>query len=129
MTTQFDSGRSGRGGAYVSDRSGSLHARFMRRSAWALAPLGTLAAWIIVGLVGAPYEAARAQLGSPFPALVLIAFIGVALWHARLGVDTIVEDYVHDQALKAKAIAANKWLTLAIGVVWALSILLIAAPK
>ena len=129
MTTKFDSGRSGRGGAYVSDHSGSLHARFMRGSAWALAPLGVLAAWIIVGLVGAPYEAARAQLGRPFPALVLIAFIGVAVWHARLGVETIIEDYVHDEALKARAFAANKWLTLAIGAVWVLSILLIAAPK
>ncbi len=66
MTTQFDSGRSGPGAAYVSDHSGSSHARFMRRSAWALAPLGALAAWYVAGLVGAPYEAARAQSGTRF---------------------------------------------------------------
>lgn len=127
--TKFDSGRRGRGSAYVSDRSGSSHAQFMRRSAWALAPLGTLAAWFVAGLAGKPYEAARAHLGRPAPALVLIAFIGVAVYHARHGVETIIEDYVHDDAIKEKALSANKWLSMAIGVVWILSILLIAAPK
>ena len=69
MTTQFISGRTGRGAAYVSDASGAAHDRFMRLSAGALAPLGLLAAWYVVGLSGKSFEEARAEIGRPFPAV------------------------------------------------------------
>jgi succinate dehydrogenase / fumarate reductase membrane anchor subunit len=125
----FESGRTGKGAAYVSDGAGSLHARAMRLTSYALAPLAILSIWFIVDLVGKPYEAARAVVGRPFPAIVLIAFIAIVAYHARLGVDNIIEDYVHDHALKAKAIIANKWLITAVAAVWILSIMIIAAPR
>lgn len=129
ISTQFKSGRTGRGDAYVSDHSGSRHARFMRLSARALAPLGVLAAWYLVGVVGKPLEGVRAEIGRPFPALVLIAFIGVGMLHARQGAVEIIEDYIHDEGLKAKALIANKWLSIAIVAIWTLAILMIAAPR
>ncbi|MBY6241718.1 succinate dehydrogenase, hydrophobic membrane anchor protein [Methylosinus sp. Sm6] len=125
----FESGRSGKGAAFTSDHSGSLHALAMRHSACALAPLGLLSVWFIAHLSGQPYEAARAELGRPFPAIALIAFICIAAYHARLGMETIVEDYVHDAALKRRALTVNKWLTIAIGATWTLSIMIIAAPR
>lgn len=124
----FRSGRRG-GAAYESDHSGSLHARAVRLSALALAPLGVLALWYIVGAVGKPYEGVRAELGRPFPAIVLIAFIGVAVYHMRLGMNEIIEDYVHDEALRDASRLVNKWLSLAIGAVWALSIMIFAAAR
>ena len=121
MTTQFISGRTGRGAAYVSDASGAAHDRFMRLSARALAPLGLLAAWYVVGLSGKSFEEARAEIGRPF--------IAIATVHARKGVESIIEDYVHDDETKEKALRVNKWASLAIAVLWTLAILLIAAPK
>jgi succinate dehydrogenase / fumarate reductase membrane anchor subunit len=123
----FKSGRTGRGAAYVADRSGSKHTKIVRISAFLLAPLGVLALWFIAGAVGKSYEGVRAAIGRPFPAFVLIAFIVVAIYHARLGADNIIEDYVHDESLKAKAMAANKWFAVAIGLIWSLSVLAIAA--
>jgi succinate dehydrogenase / fumarate reductase membrane anchor subunit len=123
----FMSGRTGRGPAYAADRSGSAHTKVMRLSARALAPLAVIALWFIAGAVGNSYEGVRAVIGRPFPALALIAFVVVAAYHARLGADNIIEDYVHDEALKAKAMAANKWTAVAIGLLWSLSILAIAA--
>lgn len=125
----FESGRSGKGAAFTSDHSGSLHALAMRHSARALAPLGLLSVWFIAHLCGQPYETARAELGRPFPAITLIAFICIAAYHARLGMETIVEDYVHDEELKAKSLLVNKWLTVAIAATWTLSIMIIAAPR
>ncbi|OAI31738.1 succinate dehydrogenase [Methylosinus sp. R-45379] len=127
--SRFESGRSGKGDAFVSDRSGSLHALAMRHSARALAPLAVLSIWYLVGLVGKPYEAARAEIGKPLPAIALIAFIVVVAYHARLGVENIIEDYVHDEALKAKALIVNKWLVIAIAAIWTLAIMIIAAPR
>jgi succinate dehydrogenase / fumarate reductase membrane anchor subunit len=127
--TEFISGRTGRGAAYVADRSGVAHDRFMRLSARALLPLGLLSAWFFASLAGKPFEAARAELAHPFPAIVLIAFIVVSMLHARVGAESIILDYVHDAALKEKALLANKWASIAIAVLWTTAILLIAAPR
>ncbi len=127
--TQFLSGRTGRGAAYVADRSGAPHDKFMRLSACALGPLGLVVGWCLVSVSGKSYEAARAEIGRPLPALAMIAFIAIASMHMRLGAESIIMDYVHDEALKEKALLANKWASLAIAALWTLAILLIAAPK
>ncbi|QGM44755.1 succinate dehydrogenase, hydrophobic membrane anchor protein [Methylocystis heyeri] len=127
--TQFVSGRTGQGAAYVSDRSGSPHDKFMRRSSYALAPLGLVVGWLLVSVSGKSFEAARAEIGRPIPALAIIAFIAIACAHMRLGAESVIIDYVHDPALKEKALVANKWASLAIASVWTLAVLIIAAPK
>jgi succinate dehydrogenase / fumarate reductase membrane anchor subunit len=129
VTTRFKSGRTGRGEAYVSDHSGSPHARFMRLTSYALIPLGALSAWWILGLAGKTLEGVRAEVGRPLPALVLLAFGVIGMIHARLGMDEIIEDYVHDEALKARALLANTWASRAIAALWVVAILIIAAPK
>jgi succinate dehydrogenase / fumarate reductase, membrane anchor subunit len=127
--TGFDSGRSGRGGAYTADRSGAAHAKFMKQSARALAPLAFISAWALIGVVGEPYEAARHIIGRPVPALALIGFIALGSVHARYGMETIIDDYVHEPAMKELALKANKWTSIAIAAAWLFAILLIAAPK
>jgi len=129
VPTHFKSGRSGQGAAYNSDHEGSAHAHFMRLTSYALAPLGVLAGWWLVGLVGKSVEGVRAEIGRPFPAIVLIAFAVIGMIHARQGMIEIIEDYVHDDALKEKALRWNKIAALAIAIVWTFAILLIAAPR
>jgi succinate dehydrogenase / fumarate reductase membrane anchor subunit len=129
VPTHFKSGRTGQGAAYVSDHEGSVHARFMRLSSYALAPLGLLTAWWLSGIVGQTAEGARAAIGRPLPAIVLIAFAVIGMIHARQGATEIIEDYVHDPALKEKALRANRIASLAIAAAWTLAIMLIAAPK
>ncbi|MFO1101924.1 MAG: succinate dehydrogenase, hydrophobic membrane anchor protein [Methylocystis sp.] len=129
VATRFKSGRTGSGEAYVADHSGSPHARFMRLTAYALMPLGVMSAWWILGLAGKSLDGVRAEIGRPLPAHVLLAFGVVGMLHARKGMDDIIEDYVHDDALKAQALVANLWASRAIAALWAFAILLIAAPK
>lgn len=127
--SRFISGRTGRGEAYSSDASGAAHDKFMRSSAVLLAPLGLLAGWYVARLAGMSYEAARAELAHPLPALALIAFAVVAMPHARTGAESIIVDYVHDPVLKERALAANKWASLAVALLWTVSIMLVAAPR
>ncbi|PPD43700.1 MAG: succinate dehydrogenase, hydrophobic membrane anchor protein [Methylocystis sp.] len=129
IPTHFNSGRSGQGAAYVSDHEGSEHARFMRLSSYALAPLGVLSAWWLAGLVGETLEGAKAEIGRPFPAIVLICFAIIGMIHARQGMTEIIEDYVHDAALKEKALHWNRIGSIAIAAAWTFGIMLIAAPK
>lgn len=129
IPTHFKSGRTGSGAAYVSDHEGSPHARFMRLSAYALAPLGVLSAWWLAGIVGKTYDGVRAEIGHPFPALVLISFAVLGILHAYHGMIEIIVDYVHDEELKQRALCANKWAARAIAAIWTLAILIIAAPK
>ncbi len=129
VPTHFKSGRRGQGPDYVSDHEGSVHARFMRLSSYVLAPLGVLSAWWLAGLVGKSLEGVKAEIGRPFPALVLVAFGVVGMIHARQGMTEIIEDYVHDAALKEKALYWNRIASIAIAAAWTLGIMLIAAPK
>ncbi|MEK4033804.1 succinate dehydrogenase, hydrophobic membrane anchor protein [Methylocystis sp. IM3] len=129
VPTHFKSGRTGQGAAYVSDREGSVHAHFMRLSSYALAPLGLLSAWWLAGLVGKTLEGVKAEIGRPIPAIVLVAFGVLGMIHARQGMIEIIEDYVHDAALKEKALYWNKIAAIAIAAAWTLGIMLIAAPK
>ncbi|WP_363349256.1 succinate dehydrogenase, hydrophobic membrane anchor protein [Methylocystis echinoides] len=129
VPTHFKSGRTGQGEAYVSDHEGSVHARFMRLSSYALAPLGVLSAWWLAGLVGKTLEGVKAEIGHPIPAIVLIVFGVVGMIHARQGMNEIIEDYVHDAALQEKALYWNKVASIAIAAAWTLGIMLIAAPK
>lgn len=129
VPTHFKSGRSGQGAAYVADHEGSAHARFMRASSYALVPLGVFSAWWLAGLVGETLEGVKAEIGRPFPAIVLIAFAVIGMIHARQGMTEIIEDYVHDAALKEKAFHWNRIASIAIAGAWTLGIMLIAAPK
>lgn len=125
---EFKSGRTGRGGAFTADRSGSHHARLMRISSYALMPLGIIAAWYVVGAVGKSYDELRVLLGRPFPALALLAFALISVFHMRLGAECIIDDYVHDEKWRTLALDVNKWAAAAVGAAWTLAIMLIAAP-
>ena len=60
---------------------------------------------------------------------MLIAFAVIGMIHARQGMTEIIEDYVHDAALKEKALRGNRIASIAIAAAWTLAIMLIAAPK
>ena len=53
---------------------------------------------LMVGLIGADQERVRSVLSQPFTAVVLSAFVLSLLWHARLGLQVVIEDYVHGGA-------------------------------
>lgn len=66
---------------------------------------------ISFALSGAPdADAARAWLGSPFGALVTLLTMSAALYHSRIGVQVIIEDYIHRTTTKAALLIANTFL-------------------
>ena len=99
-----------------SARSGTMHAWRLRLTAFALLPLTFAFVVIVVSLAGRDYESARALLGSPGPAILMILFVGAGFWHMTLGMQAIIEDYVHSEHKKVLALMANNCFSALIGV-------------
>ena len=97
-------------------RSGTMHAWRLRLTSFALLPLAFAFIFIVVSLVGRDYESARALLGSPGAAILLILFVGAGIWHMTLGMQAIIEDYVHVEHKKVMSLIANICFSTLIGV-------------
>ncbi|MCY1313334.1 succinate dehydrogenase, hydrophobic membrane anchor protein [compost metagenome] len=54
---------------------------------------------LILSLIGGDYASVRATVGHPCNAVLLSAFLIASFWHARLGMQVIIEDYVHTPGL------------------------------
>lgn len=65
--------------------------------------------FLIVSLVLLPdysYGTIAEWIARPVPAVMMILLVVTTFWHARLGLQVLVEDYLHDHANKFAAIAA-----------------------
>jgi len=106
-----------------SAKSGVSAARAMHLTSVALVPLGIAFVWICLTLLGKDYAAVHAELARPFPAIVMILFVGAGIYHMMLGMQVIIDDYVHDHHLKDWALMANTFFSLAVGLACIYSVL------
>lgn len=78
-----------------SSQSGVAHWLTQRVTAVALIVLGIWFVLMVLSLLHADYHAARETVARPWNATLLIAFILTMFWHAVLGLQVVIEDYVH----------------------------------
>ena len=78
-----------------SAKDGTNHWWIQRLTAVALLLLAPWFAWFALSLTGADQATVRASLGQPFTASLMLAFVLSLFWHARLGLQVVIEDYVH----------------------------------
>ena len=78
-----------------SAQSGVRHWWLQRVTAVALVPLSLWFLWMLVGLVHADYAAVRAAIGQPVHAVLLVALVVSLFWHGALGLQVVIEDYIH----------------------------------
>lgn len=90
-----------------SAKDGTEHFWRQRVTAVANVPLVIFLVWLAVSLVGAPFATVTATLGSPFVAVLLLAAIVSITWHMRLGMQVIIEDYVHGETVRLVALMGN----------------------
>ena len=109
-----------------SAKSGMHHWLVQRLTAVALVPL---VIWFLVSaslLYNRPFIEAVQYVANPFHAVAAILFVAVGVYHAMLGVQVIIEDYVHS-AIKTPLLWLSlglHWLTAVIGVFMVLRIAL-----
>jgi succinate dehydrogenase / fumarate reductase membrane anchor subunit len=69
---------------------------------------------IVMMLIGRNQAGAQQILGSlPF-AIILLLFIIASTWHMKIGMQVVIEDYVHNEKLKLAAIIANNFFSIAV---------------
>lgn len=90
-----------------SAKDGTGHFIVQRVTAIALVFLSLYVVGLLLSLVGADYAAVRGRVGHPLNATLLVAFLVAAFWHAKLGLQVIIEDYVHTPWAAATLHLAN----------------------
>lgn len=98
-----------------SAKSGTEHFWHQRVTAIANIPLVIFLIYFILSHLGAPRASVVASLKTPLCAvLICLAMISI-LWHMRLGLQTVVEDYVHSEGKKLATLLIINFATLFLG--------------
>jgi succinate dehydrogenase / fumarate reductase membrane anchor subunit len=109
-----------------SAKSGTEHFWRQRLTAVANVPLTIGFVFIVVGLLGRNHAAVVQILGSPLVAVIMLLFIVSITTHMRIGMQVIIEDYVHDEGHKFFLLMANTFFAFAVGLASAFAILMLS---
>jgi succinate dehydrogenase / fumarate reductase, membrane anchor subunit len=69
---------------------------------------------VVMMLLGRNQAGAAQILGSPLVAIILLLFIVASVWHMRIGMQVVIEDYIHGEKTKLAAIMANNFFSVAV---------------
>jgi succinate dehydrogenase / fumarate reductase membrane anchor subunit len=98
-----------------SAKEGTGHFWAQRMSAVALVPLVLFFVGLVVCLNGADYATVKATLAHPVVAIVMALFIVTGAYHMRLGMQVVVEDYIHSEGMKIALVMLNTFFSFVIG--------------
>lgn len=109
-----------------SARHGAGHFIAQRVSAVALV---ILLPWFLITLIGAVrggYDGALVYLVDPFNAVLVLLAVGAALYHMRLGMQVVIEDYIAKRGMKAVLLILNTFICVVLFAAAAYAVLKIA---
>ena len=112
-----------------SAHEGVAHWWAQRLTAIALVPLVLWFVVSVISLTAMEYAAARAWVGHPVNAGLLVLLIVFVFHHAQLGAQMVIEDYVHGGAAKLTLLLLVKGAAILLGLAGVFAVLLIAFGK
>jgi succinate dehydrogenase membrane anchor subunit len=109
-----------------SAKAGTLHFWQQRMTAVAIVPLSIWFVSAALAYVGAGQGEVAAFFAQPVNAVLMMLFIGAALYHMSLGLQIVIEDYFHQEGLKITLLLLNRFAAWAIGAAAALALVKMA---
>jgi succinate dehydrogenase / fumarate reductase, membrane anchor subunit len=109
-----------------SAKEGTHHFWMQRLTAIALVPLTLWCAVGFMSLAGADYATAKAWVSNPVVAVLLVVAVVMLFHHAQLGLQVVIEDYVHIEWVKVSALIAVKFAALIIALLGIVAVLRVA---
>jgi succinate dehydrogenase / fumarate reductase membrane anchor subunit len=98
-----------------SAKDGVRHWWVQRLTAVALIPLGLWFIFAALHLAGLPLEAYRLWLGTGANLLLMALFVVAVFWHMQLGLQVVIEDYVHAESAKVTLLVLNIFICFFLG--------------
>ncbi len=98
-----------------SAKEGATHFWRQRITAVANVFLAIAMIVLVVRLVGADHATVKATLRNPIVTLLILTFVGSGIVHMRLGMQTIIEDYVHSEGRKVVCLMLNSFFAILVG--------------
>lgn len=108
---------------------GVEHWWVQRLTAVANVPLLIAFVIIVAALAGSNYAQALAIVSHPLIAIILLLAVISVVNHMRLGMQVIIEDYVHDKAWKLVAVVANNFYAAVVGAACVYAILKVSLGR
>jgi len=93
----------------------------------ALIPLTFGFVWLVLTLLHKDYNGVRAELGNPLPAILILLFVLVGIYHMQFGLRSIILDYVHGHA-REWALLANIFFSAALALTCVYAVVRIIYP-
>jgi len=106
-----------------SAKEGTDHWWMQRLSAIAMMILSPLMIFLVITLIGEDYATAAAKIGSPFWGGVAFLFICASFYHAHLGLQVVIEDYIGNHAARLTTILVVRGALIILGLIAGLSVL------
>ncbi|HUS98412.1 MAG TPA: succinate dehydrogenase, hydrophobic membrane anchor protein [Hyphomicrobiaceae bacterium] len=98
-----------------SAKEGADHFWKQRLTAVANVFLAIWLVWLIVHLAGADHAAVKVAIGNPLVALGLLLVVLSGIIHMRLGMQVIIEDYIHGEGMKVMLLMLNTFFAIVVG--------------
>jgi len=109
-----------------SAREGTGHFWRQRLTAIANVPLVLFFIGFLISINGADHATVKAALANPFVSLMFALMLFSALYHMRLGMQVIIEDYIHGEGLKLALIMLNTFFAIVVGAACAYALIKLA---
>lgn len=106
-----------------ASKQGTHHWYVQRVSAVAMLPLMLWLIFAIAGLAGSDHAAVAEWVSSPLNTTLLVILVATMFYHALLGTQVVIEDYLHHEGVKMAVLIATRFALIVGGVIGVVAVL------